>query len=60
MANYCMVNVESVMDRFDRYLKALWEKNGLVGVLVVVAVAAGLVWWSGIDVAGIVNHMLGL
>jgi len=48
------------MDRFDRYLKALWEKNGLVGVLVVVAVAAGLVWWSGIDVAGIVNHMLGL
>jgi hypothetical protein len=48
------------VERFDRYLKALWEKNGLVGVLIVVAAAAGLIWLSGIDVAAIVGKVLGL
>jgi hypothetical protein len=48
------------MERFDRYVKALWEKNGLVGVLIVVAAAAGLIWLSGIDVAAIANRLLGL
>lgn len=48
------------MERFDRYLKALWDRYGLPGVLVVVAAAAGLIWLSGIDVAAIVNRALGL
>jgi hypothetical protein len=46
------------MERFDRYLKALWEKNGLVGVLIVVAAAAGLIWLSGVDVAETVSALV--
>jgi hypothetical protein len=49
-----------MQERFDRYLKAVWDRYGGLGVLVAIAVAAGLIWLSGIDVGAIANRWLGL
>lgn len=46
------------MSRFDKYLSALWSRNGLFGVVVVVLLAAALAWWFGIDVGGFVNRFV--
>lgn len=45
------------MSRFDRYVSAVWSRYGLVGVVVVVVLAAGLAWWFGVDVAGLVQML---
>lgn len=37
------------MKQFDRYLKVLWEEYKLPGVLIVVAVIAGLMWLWGFN-----------
>lgn len=49
-----------MMDRFDRYLSALWSRNGLLGIVVVVVLIAALCYVFGVDVGGFVNRMLGL
>lgn len=48
------------MDRFDRYLSALWSRNGLLGIVVVVLLVAALCWLFKVDVGGFVNRMLGV
>lgn len=43
------------MNRYDKYLGAVWVRYGLVGVLVVLVVLAGLAWVFGVDVAGLLG-----
>lgn len=53
-----------MMERFDRYVKAIWDKMGIwgfviiVAVLLVVVVVASLV--LGVDVGGYLNRLLGV
>jgi hypothetical protein len=49
-----------MLERFDRYLKVIWDEYKGLGVLVAIGVVVGLIWLSGIDVAAIVNRSLGL
>lgn len=54
------------MERFDRYVAAVWGRYGLKGIAIVVAMvvvvvglAAALVWFFGVDVAGLVRWVTG-
>lgn len=44
---------------WQKALEALWSGYGLLGVLIIVLVAAGLLWAFGVDVGAIVNGWLG-
>ena len=38
------------MDRFDKYLSAVWVRYGLLGVVIIVLLLAALAWFFQIDV----------
>lgn len=38
------------MERFDKYLSAVWVRYGLIGVVVIIALLAALAWFFQIDV----------
>jgi hypothetical protein len=48
------------MNRFDRYVSALWQEYKLWGFVVLVVLAVAIAYIFGIDVGGYVNRWLGL
>lgn len=52
------------MGRFDRYVKAIWEKMGLWGFVIIVAVLLAVLVVAAlvlkVDVGGYINNLLGL
>lgn len=51
--------IDRILQTLDKYITALWSRNGLLGVVVVVLLIAFLLTWFGVDVGGYVNHLLG-
>ena len=53
-----------MMERFDRYVKAIWDKMGLYGFVLIVAVILAVLVVAalvlGVDVGGYINGLLGL
>jgi hypothetical protein len=53
-----------MMERFDRYVKAIWEKMGLYGFIIIVAVILAVLVVAalvlGVDIGGYINRLLGV
>ncbi len=50
-------------NRFDRYVRAIWERTatptGLVTVIVLALLVVGVIWFLKIDVAGLFSGWFG-
>lgn len=48
------------MKRFDKYLSAIWRRYGMVGIVIVVTMGAGLAILFRIPVSDWLSRLLGL
>lgn len=48
------------MNRFDRYVSAVWKRYGMVGIVIVIVMGTGLALLFRIPVAQWLSSLLGL
>lgn len=49
-----------MMDRLDRYVKAIWDKMGLWGFVLIAVLLLGAAYLFGVDVGAWANRLLGV
>lgn len=48
-----------MLERFDRYVAAIWGKYGIWGFVLIALLLLGAAYLFGVDVGGYVNGLLG-
>lgn len=48
-----------MMERFDRYVAALWGKYGIWAFVLIAVLLLGAAYLFGVDLGGYVNRLLG-
>ena len=54
------IEVSTMMERLDRYVKAIWAEYKLVGFIAIAVVLLIAAYVFGVDLGGYVNRLLGL
>lgn len=49
-----------MMERLDRYVKAIWAEYKIWGFVVLIVLAAVIAYVFGVDLGGYINRLLGL
>lgn len=49
-----------MMERFDRYVKAIWDKYGIWAFVLIIVLLLGAAYLFGVDLATFFNNLLGV